>query len=70
MILGPIKIRTVGIPSAVQQDWWHLYTIGSIPCPVQGLKDPVLPQLWCTLQLWLRFDSYPGIAYATGQLKK
>ena len=25
-----------------------------------GLEDLALPQLWHRLQLWLRFDTYPG----------
>ena len=26
----------------------------------QWVKDPVLPQLWHRLQLWLEFDPWPG----------
>ena len=26
----------------------------------QQVKDPVLPQLWCRLQLWHRFNPWPG----------
>ena len=27
---------------------------------VQDVKDPVLPQLQCSLQLWHGFDPWPG----------
>jgi len=32
---------------------------GSIPGPRQWVKDPMLPQLWCGWQLWLRFNPWP-----------
>ena len=31
-----------------------------IPSPVQWVKDSVLLQLWCRLQLWFRFDPWLG----------
>ena len=31
---------------------------GSIPGPVQWLKDPAMLQLWCRLQLWLRLGNF------------
>ena len=37
---------------------WH--RLGSISCPMQWVTDPVLLQLWCTSQLWLRFSPWPG----------
>ena len=36
-------------------------SLGSIPGTVQWLKNPVLPQLWCRLQLWLGFDPWPRV---------
>ena len=30
------------------------------PAQHNGLKDPVLPQLWCGLQMWLGFIPWPG----------
>ena len=33
---------------------------GSIPRQAQWIKDLVLVQLWCRLQLWLGFDPWPG----------
>ena len=32
---------------------------GSIPSPVQWIKDLVSPQLWHWSQLWLGFDPWP-----------
>ena len=29
------------------------------PAQCNGLKDPVLPQLWLGLQLWLGFNPWP-----------
>ena len=37
-----------------------LGSMGLIPGPVQWGKDVVLLQLWCGLQLQLRFDPWPG----------
>ena len=34
------------------------------PAWSSGLKDPALLQLWHGLQLWLRFNPWPGIPYA------
>ena len=34
--------------------------MGSIPGPEPWVKDPALPQLWCTSQLQLRFDPWSG----------
>lgn len=36
--------------------------------PAQRLKDPVLPQLWVWLKLWLRYGL--GTPYAVGPPKK
>ena len=30
-----------------------------VPCVVQQVKDPVLLQLWCRLQLWLGSNPWP-----------
>ena len=38
----------------------HSSGVGLIPCLVQYIKDPALPQLWCRSELQLRFDSRPG----------
>ena len=38
---------------------------------VQRVKDPALPLLWYTSQLWFGFDPWPGeLPYATGTAKK
>ena len=34
--------------------------VGLIPGPAQWMKVLVLLQQWCRLQLWLRFDTWPG----------
>ena len=31
-----------------------------------GLKDPLLPQLWCRLQLWLKLYPWPGNFHIPG----
>ena len=43
--------------------------IGLIPGPVQWVNDPVLPQLWCRLQLWLQWIQSldQELPYAAGQ---
>ena len=33
---------------------------GSIPDPVQWIKDPALLQMWCRWQMCLKFDPWPG----------
>ena len=33
---------------------------GLIPGPVKQVKDPVLPQLWCSSQMQLGFDPWPA----------
>ena len=33
---------------------------GLIPSPVKGVKDPVMPQMQHSLQLWLGFSPWPG----------
>ena len=58
-----LKKRIVlGVPAKdpVLSLWQLRSLLSSIPGPVQWVKDPVLPQLWCTLQLQLRFDPWPG----------
>ena len=34
--------------------------LGLIPGLLQWIKDLVLLHVWCRLQLWLRFDPWPG----------
>ena len=46
-------------------------SVGLIPSLVQWVKDPVLAQLWCRSQLWLRFKSLAQeIPCAVGLAKK
>ena len=37
-----------------------------IPRPAQWVKDLALPQLWLSLQLWLRFDPWPRSSMSLG----
>ena len=39
---------------------WEHWIAGSIPDPAQWAKDPALPQLRLSLQLWLGSDPWPG----------
>ena len=39
--------------------WLLCGGIGLIPHLAQEVKDPALPGLWCRLQLWIRFGSWP-----------
>ena len=43
------KVAQVAVETQVRSSSWY-----------SGLKDPELPQLWCRLQLWLRFNPWPG----------
>ena len=43
---------------------------GSIPSPVQWVKDPVWQQLQLGLKLWLRSDPWPGSAICLRVAKK
>ena len=36
------------------------YVVQRVPAIVQWVKDPVLLQLWCRLQLRLKFNPWPG----------
>ena len=48
----------MGVPAVAQGDG-QCWNAGSIPSPVQCVKDPVLKQLWHRLQLRLKFDPWP-----------
>ena len=56
-----------------QHDWWHLW---NAEMHVQstawhsGIKDLVLPQLWCRLQVRLRSDLCPGNSICFRETKK
>ena len=53
--------------------WWHFCSgTGSIPSPVQWVKDLVLLELWCRLQLQLGFNPWPSNfhMHGCGQKKK
>ena len=54
----------VGVPAGTG-------SVVSLQC--SGLKDPVLPELWCGSHLWLGSDPCPGnlgTPYAAGWPKK
>ena len=59
-----IKSVPPGVPAVVQ--WVKNLTAETqsaevpAPSPAQWVKDPTLPQLWCRLQLWLRFRARLG----------
>ena len=58
------KRGTWGVPTMASKSrirYCLCGSLGSIPGPVQWLKDPVLLQLWCRLQLWLGFDPWPRV---------
>ena len=57
-----LKRRGVGVPCAqgVNDPLCLCGGTGSIPGPVQWVKDPVLPQLWRRSQMQLRFSPLPG----------
>lgn len=42
---------------------WELWDAGSIPSPVQWVKDPLLLPPWCTLQIQFGFSPWPVIFY-------
>ena len=70
---GTLCHENTGVPNRAQQDWWHLCsTRMQVQSPAQhcGLKDLVLPQLWCRSQLRLESDPWPRTPYAAGQPKK
>ena len=53
----------LGVPAEAQRAWWRLCSPRTqlrSPAGWNGLKDPVLPELWCRLQLWLGCDPWPG----------
>ena len=47
---------------------FSLYSVGLMPRA--GVKDLVLLQLWCGLQLWLRFDPWPRNFHLPGMWPK
>ena len=54
--MSSLRSLEAGVPTLVQ--WVNelacLYGIGSIPGPLQWVKDPVLPQMWLGFDLWPR----------------
>lgn len=67
------KRNSVGVPTVVQWDQWcfgNADIAGSIPGPVQWVKDPVLLQLWLRSQPQLRSDPWPGSSICYGAAEK
>ena len=50
-VWGGIKERDYGVTAVTQKDWWYFCSC---------LRVPALPQLRCSLKMWLGSDPRPG----------
>ena len=70
MIIGQLRLQWW------EFSLWHNRISGisaaqvQFPCPAQWVKGSSVATVWCSLQLWLEFDPWPGNCLCHGVAEK